>query len=112
MALDVQMKKGLLEICVLKALSDGESYGYIIIKDVSAYIDISESTLYPILKRLESDGHLVCTTAAHNGRLRKYYGITASGRNRIQAFLEEWKEVMAVYRYISEDTEGENDAKD
>lgn len=83
MALDVQMKKGLLEICVLKALSDGESYGYKIIKDVSAYIDISESTLYPILKRLESDGHLVCTTAAHNGRLRKYYGITASGRNRI-----------------------------
>ena len=64
MALDVQMKKGLLEICVLKALSDGESYGYKIIKDVSAYIDISESTLYPILKRLESDGHLVCTTAA------------------------------------------------
>ena len=110
--MDVQMKKGLLEICVLKALADGESYGYKIIKDVSAYIDISESTLYPILKRLESDGHLVCTTAAHNGRLRKYYGITASGRNRIQAFLEEWKDVMAVYRYISEDTEGENDAKD
>lgn len=110
--MDVQMKKGLLEICVLKALSDGESYGYKIIKDVSAYIDISESTLVSDFETAGIGRHLVCTTAAHNGRLRKYYGITASGRNRIQAFLEEWKEVMAVYRYISEDTEGENDAKD
>lgn len=81
--MDVQIKKGLLEVCVLKALTGGESYGYKIIKDVSAYIEISESTLYPILKRLEADGHLVCATAEYNGRLRKYYSITPSGRERI-----------------------------
>ena len=109
--LDVQIKKGLLEVCVLKALTGGESYGYKIIKDVSAYIEISESTLYPILKRLEADGHLVCATAEYNGRLRKYYSITPSGRERIRVFLEEWKEVMTVYRYIRDETGETKDAQ-
>ena len=106
-----RLDKGLLEVCVLKALTGGESYGYKIIKDVSAYIEISESTLYPILKRLEADGHLVCATAEYNGRLRKYYSITPSGRERIRVFLEEWKEVMTVYRYIRDETGETKDAQ-
>ena len=109
--MDVQIKKGLLEVCVLKALTGGESYGYKIIKDVSAYIEISESTLYPILKRLEADGHLVCATAEYNGRLRKYYSITPSVRERIRVFLEEWNEVMTVYRYIRDETGETKDAQ-
>lgn len=100
--MDIQIKRGLLEICVLKALTDEDSYGYRIIKEISPTVEISESTLYPILKRLEAAQCLTCYTAEHNGRLRKYYRITESGRKRIDDFLEEWKEVMAVYQYISE----------
>ena len=88
--MDVQMKKGLLEICVLKALSDGESYGYKIIKDVSAYIDISESTLYPILKKLEKAGFVTTYTQEYQGRKRKYYSITESGKEQMQYLNKEW----------------------
>ncbi len=99
--MDVQLKKGLIEICVLKALETEDSYGYQIIKDISPYIEISESTLYPVLKRLESGEYLEVYSVEHNGRLRKYYRITASGREKIKLFIEEWKEVMTVYGYIS-----------
>ena len=88
--MDVQMKKGLLEICVLKALADGESYGYKIIKDVSAYIDISESTLYPILKKLEKAGFVTTYTQEYQGRKRKYYSITESGKEQMQYLNKEW----------------------
>lgn len=100
--MDVQMKRGLLEICVLKVLECKDSYGYQIIKDLSPCITVSESTLYPILKRLEASCHLAVYTAEHNGRLRKYYQITEAGRQRIAEFLAEWQEVMQVYRFISE----------
>ena len=71
--MDIQLKRGLLEICVLCALLHEDSYGYKIIKDVSEYVEISESTLYPILRRLEAAGALTVYSAEHNGRLRKYY---------------------------------------
>ena len=54
--MDVQMKRGLLDVCVLAAIEPEDSYGYKIIKDVKPYVDISESTLYPILRRLEEGG--------------------------------------------------------
>ena len=103
--MDIQRKKGLLDICVLSVLSREPSYGYKIVGDVSACIDISESTLYPILRRLETVGSLTVYSVEHNGRLRKYYRITDGGRARIGEFLEEWKEVMAVYRFITEEME-------
>jgi PadR family transcriptional regulator PadR len=86
--MDIQLKRGLLEICVLTVLNRGDSYGYQIIKDVSPYIEISESTLYPILKRLETNQSVVVNSVEHNGRLRKYYKITTTGRNRIVDFLD------------------------
>ena len=98
--MDVQLKRGLLEICVLTVLNKEDSYGYKIIKDVSPCIAISESTLYPILKRLEMNNNLTVYATEHNGRLRKYYKITPEGRKRILDFVEEWKEVMQVYRFI------------
>lgn len=108
--MDIQLKRGLLEVCVLKVLQGGDSYGYRIIKDMSACIAISESTLYPILKRLEAACLLTVYTAEHNGRLRKYYQITESGRRRIADFLAEWQEVMRVYHFISTPERGrEND---
>lgn len=98
--MDVQLKRGLLEICVLTALLKEDSYGYKIIKDLSDHIEISESTLYPILKRLEVSECLTVYSIEHNSRLRKYYKITPAGRQRIVDFLEEWKTVTEIYEYI------------
>ena len=98
--MDIQLKRGILDVCVLAAIKDGESYGYKIIKDLKPYIALSESTLYTILKRLEAADMLTVRTAEHGGRLRKYYRITDVGRQRIAYFREEWDEMMKLYRFI------------
>ena len=98
--MDIQMKRGLLDVCVLSAIKNEESYGYRIIKDIKPYLDISESTLYPILRRLEAAELLTVRTAEHDGRLRKYYKITKQGLKRIEDFKEEWKEVMSIYKFV------------
>ena len=104
--MDIQLKRGLLDVCVLAAIKDEDSYGYQIIKDMKPYVDISESTLYPILRRLETAELLTVRSAEHNGRLRKYYRITEAGLSRIQAFKEEWREVMSIYSFVTKgDTE-------
>lgn len=98
--MDIQLKRGMLDVCVLTALLREDSYGYKIIKDLQPCVEISESTLYPILRRLEGMGALNVYSAEHNGRLRKYYAITQSGRERIREFLEEWKAMLNIYEYI------------
>ncbi|HIZ55380.1 MAG TPA: PadR family transcriptional regulator [Firmicutes bacterium] len=98
--MDIQLKRGLLDVCVLAAIKNEDSYGYQIIKDIKPYVTISESTLYPILRRLEASEQLTVYSVEHNGRLRKYYHITQAGRDRIAAFAEEWKEVMLIYQYV------------
>ncbi len=105
--MDVQIKRGLLDVCVLAAIKIKDSYGYQIIKDVSPYVNISESTLYPILRRLESSDYLSVYSVEHNGRLRKYYHITPAGLERISAFSEEWEEISSICRFImrEEDTD-------
>ncbi len=99
--MDIQIKRGLLDVCVLASIKNSDSYGYQIIKDMKPYVEISESTLYPILRRLESAALLTVRSVEHNGRLRKYYGITEAGRQRIRDFLEEWKEIVSIYKFIS-----------
>ncbi len=101
--MDIQMKKGLLEICVLVVLKENDSYGYQIIKDISKCIEISESTLYPILKRLEANSCLTTYSVEHNSRLRKYYKITNQGKGKIDDFLVEWEQVLNVYAFIKGD---------
>ena len=103
--MDIQMKKGLLDVCVLARLTRGDSYGYQLISDLSPVIEVSESTLYPILKRLEGAGLLVTYSREHGGRLRRYYRITDSGRLRVQEFDEDWKELEKVNRFIRGGTE-------
>jgi PadR family transcriptional regulator PadR len=98
--LDVQLKKGVLEAAVLASLSKHESYGYKIISDLSPYIEISESTLYPILRRLEEMGCLTTKSREHNGRLRKYYQITVKGKQRLREFVYDIREIQVVYDYI------------
>ena len=99
--MDIQLKRGLLDVCVLTAIKNGESYGYKIIKDMKPYLELSESTLYTILKRLESAEMLTVRSAEHDGRLRKYYHITENGRRRIDEFKSDWQEILSVYRYIT-----------
>ena len=99
--MDAQLKRGIIEICVLSALMEGDSYGYKIIKDLRELVKLSESTLYPVLKRLESADALESYTVEHGGRLRRYYRIIPAGRKKIGEFLDEWREVMKIYDFIS-----------
>ena len=99
--MDVQLKRGLLEVCVLAAIRNKESYGYKIIKDTRPYAELSESTLYTILKRLETAGMLTVRSAEHDGRLRKYYSITGAGIRRLEEFRSEWQEMMSIYRFVT-----------
>ena len=101
--MDIQMKRGLLDVCVLAAIKDRDSYGYQIIKDIKPFVEISESTLYPILRRLESGQLLTVRTAEHNGRLRKYYHITDLGLERIAAFRKEWEELLSIYKFVTKE---------
>lgn len=105
--MDVQLKRGLLDVCVLKVLDTRDSYGYQIIKDILPYVEISESTLYPILKRLETSQLLTVYSVEHNGRLRKYYRITEIGKKRISEFIDDWKEIQAIYEFINQQKEGD-----
>ena len=98
--MDIQLKKGLLEFCVLAVLNKSDSYGYQIIKDISTCVEISESTLYPILKRLEADSYLKTYSVEHNSRLRKYYQITNKGKDYMKEFLDESQQVMKIYDFI------------
>ena len=106
--MDIQLKRGILDVCVLSAIKGEDSYGYKIIKDLRPYIEMSESTLYTILKRLETADMLTVRSTEHNGRLRKYYHITKAGLARIEDFKEEWRGVMSMYQFITrEDRENE-----
>lgn len=101
--MDVQLKRGLLDVCVLAAIKDEDSYGYKIIKDMKPYIELSESTLYTILKRLENTNMLTVRTVEHDGRLRKYYHITDNGLNKIEEFKDDWKEIMSIYKFVTKE---------
>lgn len=97
-----QLKKGIIDICILKALTKCDSYGYQIIKEVSHVMEITESTLYPVLKRLEKNQLVELYTVEHNFKLRKYYKITPSGFDKIEQFKDEWNQVIKIYEFIME----------
>ncbi len=106
--MDIQLRRGLLDVCVLAAIKNGDSYGYQIIKDMKPYVVMSESTLYTILKRLEAAGMLTVRSVEHDGRLRKYYHITDAGIGRIDEFREDWKEMLSIYNFVTRE-DSEND---
>ena len=101
--MDVQLKRGLLDVCVLAAIKNEDSYGYKMLTDMKPYIALSESTLYTILKRLETAGMLTVRAAEHGGRLRKYYRITDRGLDRIDEFKDDWKEILSIYRFVTKE---------
>lgn len=106
--MDIQLKRGLLDVCVLAAIRSEDSYGYKIIKDMKPYIELSESTLYTILKRLETAKMLTVRKVEHDGRLRKYYQITKEGLKRIEEFKVDWEEILSIYKFVTrEDSDNE-----
>ena len=94
--MDIQLKRGLLDVCVLAAIKNEDSYGYRIIKDMKPFIELSESTLYTILKRLETAKMLTVRTAEHDGRLRKYYRITEAGARRNEEVKSGFSRIMNI----------------
>ena len=88
-----------------------EAYGYQIVKDVPDILGLTESTLYPLLKRLETGGFISVRAVEHNGRLRKYYRTTEKGRGFLESFLREKQEVMQIYRYIEDVAGDEHSAR-
>ena len=98
--MDAQLKKGLLEICVLSAIEREESYGYKIISDLAPYIVISESTLYPILRRLEQSGAVRTRSVEYNGRLRRYFSITPIGKEKLKDFVDSLSDFDKIKRFI------------
>ncbi len=96
----IQLKKGFLDIIVLAALMEKDSYGYKIIQDISDVIEVSESTLYPVLRRLEVQGLLTTYTYQHGGRLRKYYSITPAGIARVYGFTDDWRQLKKAYDFV------------
>ncbi len=101
--MDIQLKRGSLDVCVLASLINEDSYGYKIIQSLNGIVEISESTLYPILRRLESSGCLTSYSVEHSGRLRKFYSITDAGRDKITDYLLDFKELMTIYEFIAKE---------
>lgn len=98
--MDPQLKRGLTDACVLALLSREDSYGYKLVRDAEALLPLSESTLYPVLRRLEEAGALDVYSQEHGGRLRRYYRITPQGRRQLADFAREWEALGKVYAFI------------
>lgn len=101
--MEAQLKRGSLEVCVLASLLKEDSYGYKIIQSLQDVVEISESTLYPILRRLEANDCLKSYSVEHNGRLRKFYSITEKGKAKIKEYLQDFQELMNIFNYIAKE---------
>ena len=99
--MDAQMKKGLLDACVLHILLKGDTYGYKLTQEVTSLLETSESALYPVLRRLETQGCLETYSAEYSGRLRRYYRITAAGIKRFNEYKTELMELKKVIDFVT-----------
>lgn len=107
--MNIQFKKGVLEICALVKLYKKDFYGYELVEDISKHIDISEGTIYPLLKRLKDEGYVTTyLKESQEGPPRKYYSITDDGRNTCETMVKEWKSfIVGVNQIIGEGEENE-----
>jgi PadR family transcriptional regulator PadR len=96
-AIEIQLKKGVLVLCVLALLSHGDSYAYEIAGKLAQAVDMGEGTIYPLMRRMQSDG-LVATylEESPSGPSRKYYKLTEAGRASLAAQLAEWRSFTAA----------------
>ncbi len=104
--MDAQLKRGLTEACVLALLSGGDSYGYRLARQAGELMPLSESTLYPVLRRLEEAKAVETYSMEHGGRLRHYYRITPKGREQMSGFAREWEQLGKVYELVKRAAKG------
>ena len=102
--MNTQFRKGVLEICVLTLISKKDMYGYEIVQNISKVIDVNEGTIYPILRRLTKEGYFETYILESNeGPARKYYKLTAEGKNSLKKLTKEWNDfVIAVNTFLNE----------
>ena len=98
----VQVRKGVLELCILNALAEKERYGYELVKTLVAVpgLGVTEGTLYPLLRRLESQKLLASRWVIEEGRPRRYYRATEQGRKTLEALAEEWERLSKAIRRV------------
>jgi len=98
--MDIQLKKGLLEMMVLASLKYEDSYGYLINQSLNQVMEVTESTLYPILRRLEKQGLLTTYETVHNSRIRRYFHITPAGTRKLSEAHASFNELKKIYDYV------------
>lgn len=93
--MNTQFKKGILDLCILKAVKDKEMYGFEIIDRLATLLDVNENTIYPILRRLtEQKLFATYTVDSPLGAKRKYYRITDKGNKKLKAYLDSYTEFI------------------
>jgi PadR family transcriptional regulator PadR len=103
-AMNIQFKKGVLDLCVLSMLARQDQYGYELASTLSETIQIADGTIYPILRKLAADGHVTTyLQESSGGPPRKYYAITMTGRQTQRSLFEEWQ---LFTKHVTEITEG------
>ena len=86
-----KIESALLEACVLSVVMKEDTYGYMLTQSMKNVLDISESTLYPVLRRLQKEEYLATYDEPFQGRNRRYYTITDKGRAKYAEYVQEWK---------------------
>lgn len=106
----IQITADLLDGMVLAILDQGDHYGYELTQQIQQVVDISESTMYPVLRRLKKNGYLTTYDQPYQGRNRRYYQITATGRQDLAAIRQLWKDYQQkLNSLLNTPGEGEND---
>ena len=104
--MQVQLKKGVMDMLVLALLTQNDRYGYEIVSTISEYIEISEGTIYPLFNRLKKEKYVeTYLKESSTGPSRKYYHITRAGLGRIEDFKSEWREVTSIYQFVIKEDE-------
>ena len=105
--MNVQFKKGVLELCVLVLVSRKDQYGYELAQNISKRIDVAEGTLYPLLRRLTKEKYFTTYLAeSKEGPSRKYYSITNEGLDYMSSLIEEWKSFSTSVNELIEEEKG------
>lgn len=99
--MNTQFKKGVVELCVLKLISEKDMYGYEVVQKLSEHMPTGENTVYPILRRLTKEGHFTTYTVENTGSpTRKYYQITEQGRTRFSELIKQWEAFIMQVKQI------------
>lgn len=100
-----QLTAPLLDACVLGIVMQEDAYGYTLTQKVQQVVDVSESTLYPVLRRLQKTGYLTTYDVPYQGRNRRYYSITKEGMLMLKFYRDEWRDYRTKIDSMIEGTE-------